>query len=136
MFGFRHGKGLAARTVALKVRFNTFHTVGRRRTLAHPVSATRPVHEAAAGLLDELGIGARWVRLVGVSVSNLTHNAFQLTLDEGWREVAKKGYKALPKEAKKYLEFVSKAMEVPIYIVSVGPGREETIVLKNVFGKK
>ena len=45
-------------------------------------------HEAAAGLLDELGIGARWVRLVGVSVSNLTHNAFQLTLDEGWREVA------------------------------------------------
>ena len=82
------GKGLAARTVALKVRFNTFHTVGRRRTLARPVSATRPIHEAAADLLDELGIGARWVRLVGVSVSNLTHNAFQLTLDEGWREVA------------------------------------------------
>ncbi len=29
-------QGLAARTVALKVRFNTFHTVGRRRTLAAP----------------------------------------------------------------------------------------------------
>ena len=80
--------GLAARTVALKVRFNTFHTVGRRRTLGRPVSATRPIHEAAVGLLDEIGIGARWVRLVGVSVSNLTHNAFQLTLDEGWREIA------------------------------------------------
>jgi len=98
-------KGLAARTVTLKVRFNTFHTVGRRRTLARPVSATRPVHEAAVELLDEIGIGARWVRLVGVSVSNLTHNAFQLTLDEGWREVAlgeavdrvraKYGFKAL-----------------------------------------
>jgi len=56
-------------------------------------------------LLDELGIGARWVRLVGVSVSGFTHNAFQLTLDEGWREVAlgeavdrvreKYGFKAL-----------------------------------------
>jgi len=98
-------KGLAARTVAVKVRFNTFHTVGRRRTLARPVSATRPVHEAAVELLDELGLGARWVRLVGVSLSNLTHNAFQLTLDEGWREVAlgeavdrvraKYGFKAL-----------------------------------------
>jgi hypothetical protein len=56
-------------------------------------------------LLDELGIGARWVRLVGVSVSGFTHNAFQLTLDEGWREAAlgeavdrvreKYGFKAL-----------------------------------------
>ena len=45
------------------------------------------------------------MRLVGVSVSNFTHNAFQLTLDEGWREVAlgeavdrvrdKYGFKAL-----------------------------------------
>jgi len=98
-------KGLAARTVALKVRFNTFHTVGRRRTLARPVSATRPLYETAVALLDELGIGARWVRLVGVSVSGFTHNAFQLTLDEGWREAAlgeavdrvreKYGFKAL-----------------------------------------
>ena len=37
----------------------------RRRTLARPVSATRPIHETAVALLDELDIGARWVRLVG-----------------------------------------------------------------------
>lgn len=80
--------GLAARTVALKIRFNTFHTVGRRRTLARPTAAARPLYEAAAALLDELDVGVRWVRLVGVSVSNLTHDAFQLTLDEGWREEA------------------------------------------------
>jgi len=98
-------KGLAARTVALKVRFNTFHTVSRRRTLPRPVSAVRPLYETATALLDELDVGARWVRLVGVSVSGLTHNAFQLTLDDGWREVAlgeavdkvrgKYGFKAL-----------------------------------------
>ncbi len=81
-------KGLAARTVVLRVRFNTFHTVSRRRTLPLPVSAVRPVYEAAAGLLDELTSGARWVRLVGVGVTGFTHNAFQLTLDEGWREAA------------------------------------------------
>jgi DNA polymerase-4 len=98
-------QGLAARTVALKVRFNTFHTVSRRRTLPRPVSAVRPLYETATALLDELDVGARWVRLVGVSVSGLTHNAFQLTMDDGWREVAlaeavdkvrgKYGFKAL-----------------------------------------
>jgi DNA polymerase-4 len=98
-------KGLAARTVALKVRFNTFHTVSRRRTLARPVSSVRPIHETVMALLDELDVGARWVRLVGVSVSGFTHNAFQLTMDDGWREVAlgeavdkvrdKYGFKAL-----------------------------------------
>jgi DNA polymerase-4 len=79
---------MAARTVALKVRFNTFHTVGRRRTLVRPTAATRPLYETALALLDELDVGVRWVRLVGISVSNLTHDAFQLTLDDGWREEA------------------------------------------------
>ncbi len=97
--------GLAARTVALKVRFNTFHTVGRRRTLTRSTAATRPIYETAVELLDELDIGVRWVRLIGVSVANLTHDAFQLTLDDGWREEAlgeavdrvrtKYGFKAL-----------------------------------------
>jgi len=99
----RHG--LAARTVALKVRFNTFHTVGRRRTLARAAAAPRPLYETAAALLDEFDIGARWVRLIGISVGNLTHDAFQLTLDDSWREEAlgeavdqvrsKYGFKAL-----------------------------------------
>jgi len=98
-------KGLAARTVAIKVRFSTFHTVGRRRTLARPVSATRPLYETVVALLDEIGVGGRWFRLVGVSLSGFTQNAFQLTIDEGWREVAlgeavdrvreKYGFKAL-----------------------------------------
>ena len=56
--------------------------------------------------------------------------------DEGWRNAAKKGWKALPKEAKAYLEFVSKEVKVPIYIIGVGAGREDAIVLKDVFGRK
>ncbi|VVC01842.1 Adenylosuccinate synthetase [uncultured archaeon] len=56
--------------------------------------------------------------------------------DEGWKEVAEDGYRALPIETKDYLEFVSKSLKVPIYMVSVGPGREDTIVLKDVFQKK
>ena len=82
----RHG--LATRTVALKLRYSTFHTVGRHRTLPRPTTATPAVYRALTELLDDLDVGARWVRLVGVSLGNLTHDAFQLTLDEGWREIA------------------------------------------------
>jgi DNA polymerase-4 len=82
----RHG--LAARTVALKVRFSTFHTVGRHRTLARPTAATPVVYRTLVELLDELDVGVRWVRLVGVSLGNFTHDAFQLTFDESWREIA------------------------------------------------
>ncbi len=99
----RHG--LAARTVTLKVRFSTFHTVGRHRTLARPTTVTRVVYRTAAALLDELELGARWVRLVGVTLGNFTDDAFQLTFDESWRDVAlgeavdrvraKYGFKAL-----------------------------------------
>ncbi len=82
----RHG--LAARTVALKVRYNTFHTVGRHRTLPRPAAAVPAVYRTLVELLDDLDVGVRWVRLVGVHLGSLTHDAFQLTLDEGWRELA------------------------------------------------
>lgn len=55
--------------------------------------------------------------------------------EEGWRAIAKKGYSSLPKEAREYMGFVSKSLSVPIYVVGVGPGREDTIVLKDVFKK-
>jgi adenylosuccinate synthase len=55
--------------------------------------------------------------------------------EKEWKAFAKKGYAALPKEARDYLEFISKDIGVPMYIVSVGPGREDTIVLKDVFAK-
>ena len=39
----------------------------------------------------------------------------------------------LPKEARTYLEFVEREAECPYILVSVGPGREETIVLRDPF---
>ncbi len=56
--------------------------------------------------------------------------------NEGWKAASKKGYNALPKEAKAYLEFVSKEVGVPIYIIGVGPARDDAIVLKDVFKTK
>jgi len=50
---------------------------------------------------------------------------------KGWKsDISKvKQYKNLPKEAKKYLEFIIKQLQIPISILSVGPGRGEELFL-------
>ena len=83
-----HRAGYLARTVVLKLRYESFHTITRQDTLPVPTGSTRPVYEAAVGLLGGLDLRARRVRLLGVSVSNLSSGAVQLSLADPWREVA------------------------------------------------
>jgi len=51
----------------------------------------------------------------------------------GWSEdiTTVRKFEDLPENAKNYLKRIEELTETPINIVSVGPGREETIVLKN-----
>jgi len=51
----------------------------------------------------------------------------------GWTEdiTQIRKFEDLPKNAKAYLTRIEELTETPIQIISVGPGREETIVLKN-----
>lgn len=47
----------------------------------------------------------------------------------GWGDCKKaRAYKDLPENLKKYLAFIEQELKIPVEIVSVGPGREETIV--------
>jgi len=50
---------------------------------------------------------------------------------KGWEKIDKKSsrFSDLPKEAQDYLKFIEKEVRVPISIVSIGPGRKETIEL-------
>jgi len=57
---------------------------------------------------------------------------------DGWPEfdastVAEEGYEALPKNARDYLEYLSDELDVPVYAVGVGPGREQTVVVEDVW---
>ena len=47
----------------------------------------------------------------------------------GWSNIDKSATKLsdLPKEAQNYLKFIEKELKTPISIVSIGPGRKETI---------
>ncbi|NQT87625.1 DNA polymerase IV, partial [bacterium] len=72
--GRRMRKGAhAGRTVTLVVRFASYRTVMRARTLEAPVNLDRDIFEAACNLLDELWDRKQAVRLLGVSVANLVH---------------------------------------------------------------
>ncbi len=76
------GAGLAGRTVTLKVRFASFRTVTRSRTLPAPVDAGTTIARTAAELLAGVD-PSPGVRLLGVSVSNLVpRQARQLSLDD------------------------------------------------------
>jgi adenylosuccinate synthase len=54
----------------------------------------------------------------------------------GWKEstVGITDYDALPGNARKYLERLSQLVDVPIGIISTGPDRDQTIVLRHPFG--
>ncbi|NHM26755.1 adenylosuccinate synthase [Desulfofundulus sp. TPOSR] len=53
----------------------------------------------------------------------------------GWQEDISRArrYEDLPASARRYLERISELVGVPIAIIGVGPGREETIVTREVF---
>lgn len=56
---------------------------------------------------------------------------------DGWKNQgsvgAAKSYEELPKNAKNYIEFLSYQLRTPLYIVSTGYKREQTIVIKELF---
>jgi DNA polymerase-4 len=65
-----HRRGLAARTVTIKVRYDDFTTVTRSDTRA-PTSDADDIARRAVKLLDKTDAGKRPVRLLGAGVHNL-----------------------------------------------------------------
>ena len=53
----------------------------------------------------------------------------------GWSEstVGVKAYDALPEAARRYLKRVEEVCGVPVDMISTGPDREETIILRHPF---
>lgn len=86
--------GLEARTIALKLRYDDFHTVSRSRTLNEATHATQRIYQTACELFASLGSGndpvpVRPVRLIGVRAEQLapkgSDQAGLWSEDEEWR---------------------------------------------------
>ena len=65
------GQGLAGRRVTVKVRYADHQTTTRSATLQRPIATAADVYEHAVRLLERTHAGARPVRLLGISLSDL-----------------------------------------------------------------
>ncbi len=64
--------GVAARTVALKVRFGDFSAINRSRTFPEPLDTAHDLYRAGLALLDRAAVGKRPVRLLGLGGEGLS----------------------------------------------------------------
>jgi len=72
--------GLAARTLTLTIRYAGFDTYTRSNTLSEPTQLDADIFAAFQSLLNAHRNHKRKIRLLGVSLSNLTHGNEQLDL--------------------------------------------------------
>ena len=85
-------RGLVSKTISIKIRFADFTTVSRSKTVSLPLSGVQECFEVVRTLYKALGLDRARIRLVGVSLENLsqsTGSPQQLRLgerDKGWRE--------------------------------------------------
>ncbi len=75
-------RGLAAGTVAVKLRYADFTTLGRQMALPVPISDEKAIYRAALTLLERAWQHGRPVRLLGVAGRQLTQPSGQLSLWE------------------------------------------------------
>lgn len=96
--------------------------------------------EVALTVLDVLGYLDTLPVCVGYEVDGVVTKDFPTTVKlakakpvyeilPGWKQDIRgiKNYEELPLNCKKYIEFIEKELEVPITLVSNGPGRDEII---------
>jgi DNA polymerase IV len=68
---------IEARTIGLKVTFSDFESVTRSRTVPEPTSVGREIHKVVCELLNELLLGSRAVRLIGVRATSFVQAGTQ-----------------------------------------------------------
>ena len=83
---------LRSKTIGLKVRFSDFTTITRSKTVSLPINGTHEIYEIAKDLYIALKLDGARIRLLGISLENLSDESGaveQLELGErelGWRE--------------------------------------------------
>jgi DNA polymerase-4 len=76
---------LRARTVSVTIRYASFRTITRERTLPEPTDLDPVILETVRQLFDAHWERTKMLRLVGVELSSLTHGGEQLHLLEAGR---------------------------------------------------
>lgn len=77
-------EGMSGRTITIKVRFSTFKTITRARTIEAPTNVAEVLYETARDLYKAAAFDRPRIRLLGISVSSLVEGdgSAQLSLGE------------------------------------------------------
>jgi DNA polymerase IV len=94
--GRLRSKGLCGRTVTIKVRWASFQTITRSRTLPAEVDTAAEIYAVARDLYEKLAPATPRIRLLGVSVTSLAPGPPRRQLDlltgrpgrAGWQEAS------------------------------------------------
>lgn len=65
-------RGITARTIAIKLRYSNFHTIGRQTTLKLPTDDPEEIRRAVEGLLSDVARPDDRFRLLGIHCGNLS----------------------------------------------------------------
>ena len=65
-------KGLEGKTITLKVKYSDFKRITRSVTLHHYTNDSAEIYSNVCRLLEKTAVGKRPVRLLGISLSNLS----------------------------------------------------------------
>lgn len=96
-------KGLAARTVSVKIRFASFRTVSRAASFGEATCLEEDLYERALSLLEKIPLH-EGVRLIGVTASSLAEPVEEESLFPGRREALMKAARAMDAIQEKYGE--------------------------------
>jgi adenylosuccinate synthase len=115
---------------ALRIAVRMNGLSGLALTKLDVLSGIRPLNVCVAYKLD-----GRTLDELPLDESDITRVEPIYEVADGWSEDTRqiRDLDDLPAGAKKYLARIEALLGVPIYLVSVGPGRAETIVLRNPF---
>jgi len=97
-----------------KIKICTAYDVDGKRVTVHPLYY--PEFEKAKPIYEEM---PSWKECTNAE----------------WREIIPQGFAAFPKNCKRYVKRVSEICNAKPYMISVGPAREDTLILKDVFAK-
>jgi DNA polymerase-4 len=75
----------SGRTIALTLRYSDFSTITKRHTIKEYINHGLDIYQKAVCILETMPLN-KPVRLVGVSISNMTKGYIQMNLFESWQK--------------------------------------------------
>jgi DNA polymerase-4 len=81
-------RNLVGRTIVLKIRYSDFKTITRSRTITEPTDSEQVIYGVVKGLMNKIDSNGKKVRLIGISLHNLTRTEFtqEALFDDKYRE--------------------------------------------------